>query len=633
MITSAPFNVLDYGADNTGATFSTLAIQAAINAAELVGGTVYFPVGIYKVTTLTITNGITLKGESNMWGWNPNVGSGLTFANLPTNVTVIYGTSTTAPVFDLNVTNFGGTVAGLFIEGFSFYQTQASYTAPTVYPYVIDDVNSTSNFWAGLTITQCCFLNVYQGIRLQHATKYNLNYIAGDFLYQGINCVNSTDACKIDRIHIWPFATAAINSFEQSSSSNYAIILSGQDVAEVSNVFMYGRAYGIKLISFWGTLSQMSFDTVGSSIYVNGVRAAGLTVSSVDIFGNSNVSGINGAIEVTGSSSISASCQFTEIEYINAALGTYPPNNVFYINDANINVIIDALVAKSLNTSVYINSAGTVNIDNVTAANYCQDPAAFQCNGALIQNESTTAIVKVGSVISGLNDSGSPSAVSYFDGYIDKVSFTVNNSSLLPTYPNLVYSSGVSITYTDSLGLKNNICQEISGGGTLGDYTGLRITPSGSTYIEAGTYMFGVTYRVSTDIIHVANDTRFLDVPITSGDVDQFITFNNNNLATTTAKRQYIRSLSYTGGLLTNPTSYGRLFQGVLNIYNIFLCKSTSVCNGFQATQTQYAAAPTVGIYRVGEIVNNSTPVVGQPKSWQCTVAGTPGTWVSTGNL
>lgn len=45
------------------------------------------------------------------------------------------------------------------------------------------------------------------------------------------------------------------------------------------------------------------------------------------------------------------------------------------------------------------------------------------------------------------------------------------------------------------------------------------------------------------------------------------------------------------------------------------------------------SAAPTAGTWAVGDIVFNSTPVVGQPKGWQCTVAGTPGTWVSMGNL
>lgn len=44
-------------------------------------------------------------------------------------------------------------------------------------------------------------------------------------------------------------------------------------------------------------------------------------------------------------------------------------------------------------------------------------------------------------------------------------------------------------------------------------------------------------------------------------------------------------------------------------------------------------AAPTSGAYAQGDRVRNSTPAVGSPKAWVCTVGGTPGTWVSEGNL
>lgn len=44
-------------------------------------------------------------------------------------------------------------------------------------------------------------------------------------------------------------------------------------------------------------------------------------------------------------------------------------------------------------------------------------------------------------------------------------------------------------------------------------------------------------------------------------------------------------------------------------------------------------AVPTVDTWAVGDRCVNSNPIVGQPKGWACTVAGTPGTWVSEGNL
>lgn len=57
---------------------------------------------------------------------------------------------------------------------------------------------------------------------------------------------------------------------------------------------------------------------------------------------------------------------------------------------------------------------------------------------------------------------------------------------------------------------------------------------------------------------------------------------------------------------------------------------------GAVATPTSFVvgtAAPVAGTWRVGDRVFNSAPAVGSPKSWVCTVAGTPGTWVSEGNL
>lgn len=44
-------------------------------------------------------------------------------------------------------------------------------------------------------------------------------------------------------------------------------------------------------------------------------------------------------------------------------------------------------------------------------------------------------------------------------------------------------------------------------------------------------------------------------------------------------------------------------------------------------------AAPSTGSAKVGDRCINTAAAVGQPKGWICTVAGTPGTWVSEGNL
>jgi len=43
--------------------------------------------------------------------------------------------------------------------------------------------------------------------------------------------------------------------------------------------------------------------------------------------------------------------------------------------------------------------------------------------------------------------------------------------------------------------------------------------------------------------------------------------------------------------------------------------------------------APTSGSWRRGDTVLNTTPSIGAPRGWVCVTSGTPGTWVSMGNL
>lgn len=62
MISGASVNVLDFGADNTGATDATSAIQAAIDSGA---NRVWFPVGTYLANNLLLpASGITLEGEN-----------------------------------------------------------------------------------------------------------------------------------------------------------------------------------------------------------------------------------------------------------------------------------------------------------------------------------------------------------------------------------------------------------------------------------------------------------------------------------------------------------------------------------------------------------------------------------------
>jgi hypothetical protein len=98
MITGAPVNILDYGADPTGSADSTVAINAAIAYALTFDGEVVFPAGTYKVTDTIkmFSNGIQGVNLTGL-GAGRGIGAGVSL--------LWYGNSATAPILHLRGAN------------------------------------------------------------------------------------------------------------------------------------------------------------------------------------------------------------------------------------------------------------------------------------------------------------------------------------------------------------------------------------------------------------------------------------------------------------------------------------------------------------------------------------------------
>ena len=87
-------SVLSYGADPTGATDSTTAIQNAINAGSAAGKTVYIPPGNFTVTAHLIVNKVTLTG------------AGEWYSVLGGNGVGVFGNFAPAPSTNVHLSNF-----------------------------------------------------------------------------------------------------------------------------------------------------------------------------------------------------------------------------------------------------------------------------------------------------------------------------------------------------------------------------------------------------------------------------------------------------------------------------------------------------------------------------------------------
>jgi parallel beta-helix repeat protein len=88
-------SVLDFGADNTGTTDSTTAIQAALNT----GRSVYFPNGTYLTGALTFLSNTTVYGES-------RGGVVLTaYGSIPSNVLLNFSNLNNVELFNISISN------------------------------------------------------------------------------------------------------------------------------------------------------------------------------------------------------------------------------------------------------------------------------------------------------------------------------------------------------------------------------------------------------------------------------------------------------------------------------------------------------------------------------------------------
>lgn len=110
------YNVKEYGAVGDGSTDDTAAIQAAIDVVPSAGGIVFFPIGLYKITSsLSCQRGyISFIGENRAGDWDQaSSGSGATIR--------WFGTNGGGPMLDIQSPGTTGTVLrSIRIEGLAF---------------------------------------------------------------------------------------------------------------------------------------------------------------------------------------------------------------------------------------------------------------------------------------------------------------------------------------------------------------------------------------------------------------------------------------------------------------------------------------------------------------------------------
>ena len=264
MIEGASANVLDFGADPTGSTDSTAAIQAALDSGA---GSVYLPEGTYLFSTLTVNENTRLHGASTRTSILKHTGAG-------TAIQCTYSGSTEPDG------NSAYIDSGWFIfEDFELLS------------------NGTFAFKTGKTrssLTQ--FNRLY--IRDRNAGS---SYSAGTV---GIDCDNTpwastyaTYICQVNHCVIWGFETAVnlqdtVNGWDFKQlyvlQCKDQIVLSTATTINISNCYFESNiagAYGVKFLNSGNTFqisnSVFEFTNVAATQYAYGFAGASWTTVTV----------------------------------------------------------------------------------------------------------------------------------------------------------------------------------------------------------------------------------------------------------------------------------------------------------------------------------------------------------------
>jgi hypothetical protein len=236
--------------------------------------------------------------------------------------------------------------------------------------------------------------------------------------------------------------------------------------------------------------------------------------------------------------------------------------------------------------------------------------------------------------------------------------------SLIADAPTVLNNKQVDLTYLDSAIYLQAPGYASTGFSTMsfrdGQYIALVAGGSTATYAPMAAVNANCSYNISAQV-YVKMNSGYT-VANLSGELQVFVRWFDSS------KNPIATSLPIMLGAFTPTLNYSQLVDDqlvVLSNYHIIPPTSAAymalVCTGApNVTRTAFVgfskvriweagtvdvtdwiplqrfattAAPTTGTWAVGDFVQNSVPSVGQPKGWLCTVAGNPGTWVSTGNL
>jgi hypothetical protein len=575
MIDGAAINVLDYGADASGAADSTNAIQAAFDAAASANpegqvAAVIFPSGLYKVSAaITIAAQNLYIGAEGIARIEP---------------TVLTGASTYA------IFNLTGSASRVTIKDLTFYMFGSSCKGIAA-----------TQIWRQATVENCQFVGGDTGL---------------DFAVSGSDKWGTTiNKCRFQDCDygvrwIMNGQTGTIKDCLFFNCKTYALVATtGWQLNVEGSVFESNGSIRGKAV-YLSSINGAHFDCCQGELLFYDAAATGVAADYAYLFVNSNVK--------------ATACRWWGGSWGSAAPG----------NSRQYGVFLDNSLLTLENTELYGFQNWAVYAGGASASKVFCDLASrtdYKIGGLLLINN--TVDLGENLVVDGaferfraagtgtlpfswqLPSGGGPvRKTTNLMGQYSVAALEIVDSNLYETNDILVESNQrIAIRFWLRIDSGPGVTCAIVNcdGGAVLDYvmagSGNQINISGGAEEEG---LIAWTYTIPATNVKRIKLQFALAGANPSAQIEEVALYLVPSIVTT-------GSTNYSD----NDASYG--FRG-----------SLAPMLGYRSgTKRVNTAAPIADLWTVGDRVQQRTPTVGQPKAWVCTVSGTPGTWVSEGNL
>jgi hypothetical protein len=176
-------------------------------------------------------------------------------------------------------------VAGLIVEYPEWKQTDVP---PVPYPPCVYSENTNN-----VGISECCFLNPYEAVKLIRAHRHLVRNVTGYPSKRGIYVDECMDIGHIENVHFWPFGVA----YQQNepyckwvNTNAVAFELARTDWHYAFNTFCFGYGVGYKFSaskrgSTNGNFLGIGADSCRRAVLVEQAQSAGLLITNGEFVG------------------------------------------------------------------------------------------------------------------------------------------------------------------------------------------------------------------------------------------------------------------------------------------------------------------------------------------------------------